>query len=87
MALIDTRSTITQAELDAYEARNADKLEVVLDYAFAETGSERCNPPRTIVVTCATEDEDGITRSMGKLLDSRGWTAKITRWVRRRRNG
>lgn len=87
MALIDTRSTMTRAEFDAYLARDAKQLEVVLDYTVTETGSELCWPPYSIVVTCAPEREDGITRSVAKLLESRGWTADLHRRVRRRRNG
>lgn len=85
MARIDTRSTMTRAEFDGYLAREAKQLEVVLDYTVTETGSELCWPPYTIIVTCAQEREDGITRSVAKLLESRGWTADLHRWVRRHR--
>lgn len=85
MAVINTRSQMTQAEVDAFLAREAPELEVVLKYTISEDGTERCEPPLTITVTCRPEREDGIRRTVSKLLESRGWAARLETWTRARR--
>lgn len=86
MALIDTHSTMTLEEFEALSGHRSAK-EVVLEYTMTNDGLALCEPPYAITVTCSLEVEDGVARTMGKLLDSRGWSAAIKRTVRRRRNG
>lgn len=50
---------------------------VLIDYELWEGG--RVPPPDRIEVMCRPEDADGIARTMGRLLESRGWTARVSR--------
>lgn len=36
-------------------------------------------PPVRLVAVCEPEDADGVARTMSRLLESRGWTARVER--------
>lgn len=69
-----THSVVTPDELERWTGRKAHVLSMVT-YQFSEGG--RVDPPTRMVVYCEPEREDGITRSMSKLLESRGWSAGV----------
>lgn len=69
-----THSVVTPDELELWTGRKAHVLSMVT-YQFREGG--RVEPPTRMVVYCEPERVDGITRSMSKLLESRGWTARV----------
>lgn len=73
-----TGSVMTPEEIAAmtgtgvcYEPR------VFIDYDFQDGG--RVPPPDRIEVMCAPGEVDGIARTMSRLLESRGWSARVTR--------
>ena len=69
-----TRSVVTPEELERWTGRPAHVLSRVT-YVFQEGG--RVDPPTRMVLDCEPERVDGITRSISKLLESRGWTAGV----------
>lgn len=69
-----THSVVTPEELERWTGRPAHVLSVVT-YQFSEGG--RVDPPTRMVVYCEPERVDGITRSVSKLLESRGWSAGV----------
>lgn len=69
-----THSVVTPEELERWTGRRSRVLSRAT-YEFHEGG--RAEPPAAMVVYCEPERVDGITRSMSKLLESRGWTARV----------
>lgn len=69
-----THSVVTPDELERWTGRKAHVLSMVT-YQFRDGG--RVEPPTRMVVYCEPERVDGITRTMSKLLESRGWTAGV----------
>lgn len=50
---------------------------VLLDYDFQDGG--RVPPPDRIEVMCGPDEAEGMARTMSRLLESRGWSARVTR--------
>lgn len=69
-----THSVVTPEELERWTGRPAHVLSRVT-YVFQEGG--RVDPPTRMVLDCEPERVDGITMSISKLLESRGWTAGV----------
>lgn len=71
-----TRSVVTPGELAEWTGEPHREL-VRLTYEMHDGG--RVPPPVRLVAVCRPEDEDGVARTMSRLLESRGWTARLDR--------
>lgn len=71
-----TRSVVTPEELAAWTGVPRHQL-VRLTYRLDQGGL--VPPPVRLVAVCEPEDVDGVARTMSKLLESRGWTARSER--------
>lgn len=76
-----THSVMTPEELAAWTGAGAAPARrlVRITYELGEGG--RVPPPVRLVAVCAPEDEDGVARTMSRLLESRGWTARVGREI------
>ncbi|MCI7439167.1 MAG: hypothetical protein MSA61_08115 [Coriobacteriaceae bacterium] len=71
-----THSVVTPGELADWTGRERRQL-VRLTYRLGPGGL--VPPPVSLVAVCEPEDADGVARTMSKLLESRGWTARVGR--------
>lgn len=71
-----THSVVTPEELAAWTG--APRVELVrLTYRLNPGGL--VPPPVSLVATCGHAEEEGVARTMSRLLESRGWTARVER--------
>ena len=73
-----TGSLVTPAELAELQCREVRLVDrEVVSYAFESQG--RVPPPVRLTVTCSPDATDGVMRTMSKVLESRGWAARVER--------
>lgn len=71
-----THSVVTPGELA--EWTGSPRVELVrLTYTLGPGGL--VPPPVSLAATCGRAEEDGVARTMSRLLESRGWTARVVR--------
>ncbi len=71
-----THSVVTPGELAEWTGVPRHQL-VRLTYRLDQGGL--VPPPVRLVAVCEPEDADGVARTMSRLLESRGWTARAER--------
>ena len=75
-----TGTVVTAEEVAAMNGQGLRyERRVLLDYDLCEGG--RVPPPERIEVMCRPEDAEGVARTMSRLLESRGWSARVERRI------